>query len=133
MHALIKFSVAGCLAGFTAVASLPAAAHGYGSYGVHYRGPRVGIHIGMPLYPTHYYPAPYYVYPRTVYVQPATTTVYVERNDTQAASAPQSGPAGSAQESYWYYCPDSKAYYPHVGSCASPWQRVTPQPPPSTR
>ncbi|HXY05023.1 MAG TPA: hypothetical protein VEI05_00620 [Burkholderiaceae bacterium] len=25
---------------------------------------------------------------------------------------------------YWYYCPDARAYYPFVRSCASPWQQI---------
>jgi len=133
MNALLRLSLAGTLLALTALASLPAAAHGYGKHGSHYRGARVGIHIGVPLFRTHYYPAPYYVYPRTIYVQPATTTVYVERSDTQSAPEPSAVPSAPAQESYWYYCPDSKAYYPHVGSCPSPWQRVVPQPPSGAR
>jgi hypothetical protein len=30
---------------------------------------------------------------------------------------------------YWYYCPDSNAYYPYVSSCASDWQAVPTVPP----
>ena len=29
-------------------------------------------------------------------------------------------------EGYWYYCPDTKTYYPYVQSCASRWQEVVP-------
>jgi len=35
------------------------------------------------------------------------------------------------QQSYWYYCRDSKAYYPYVTSCPSGWVPVVPTPPPS--
>ena len=31
---------------------------------------------------------------------------------------------------WWYYCPDSQTFYPHVQQCASEWQRVLPQPAP---
>src|SRR5690348_826574 len=29
----------------------------------------------------------------------------------------------AAAADYWYYCPDSRAYYPYVTSCASPWRQ----------
>ena len=32
-------------------------------------------------------------------------------------------------DGYWYYCPDSKSYYPYVKECASKWERVPPTPP----
>ena len=35
-----------------------------------------------------------------------------------------------ASDGYWYYCPDSRSYYPYVRECASKWERVPPQPPP---
>ena len=35
----------------------------------------------------------------------------------------QSQPADS-----WYYCADSKAYYPYVKDCPGGWQRVSPTP-----
>lgn len=90
-------------------------------------GARVGVYIGAPAfaygwygyrpYYPYYYP-PAYVVPAPVVVQPATPPVYIERSEEQAGS-----PSGE----YWYYCPDTKSYYPHVGTCASPWQRVAPQ------
>lgn len=33
-------------------------------------------------------------------------------------------------DGYWYYCPDSRSYYPYVQECASRWERVAPTPPP---
>jgi hypothetical protein len=30
--------------------------------------------------------------------------------------------------SSWYYCPDSKTYYPYVRQCASAWVPVSPTP-----
>lgn len=85
-------------------------------------GPRVGVFIGAPIvaYGWHSYGPwyPYYPYPPAhVVVRPPPPPVYIER-------APE-----SAAGDYWYYCPDTKAYYPYVGSCASPWERVAPQPP----
>jgi len=114
-------------------------AHGGQRGGGWHHGARVGVFIGAPAfayggwgyrpyypyyYPSYYYPPyyypPAYVVPAPVVVQPAAPPVYIERSDEQAAAP------GSSD--YWYYCPDTKSYYPYVGSCASPWQRVAPRP-----
>jgi len=97
-----------------------------------YYGPRtsVGVVIGAPLYwgGWGYYPRPYpYYYPPAYYyppvvVSPPAPTVYIERPDNVRA-APERTP-----QDYWYYCPESEAYYPYVKQCAKGWQRVTPQP-----
>jgi hypothetical protein len=92
----------------------------------HAHGVRFGIGIGFPIYPApYYYPPPAYYYPPPVYVQPAP--VYVE--PPQAIAPPPQAQAAPPAEQFWYYCADSKTYYPYVKSCASPWQRVRPQPP----
>ncbi len=88
-------------------------------------GPRgrvhLGIHLGAPwYYPFWYhpwYPAPYYS--ESVVVQRSEPPVYVERDEP--ASAPQG---------WWYYCEQSKSYYPYVKSCPSGWQKVAPTPRP---
>jgi len=61
-----------------------------------------------------YYPPPYYYQPQVV-VQPAP--IYVERNEEQQAPA----------ESFWYFCPDTRAYYPSVQSCKDAWVKVPPR------
>jgi hypothetical protein len=61
-----------------------------------------------------YYPPPYYYQQPQVVVQPAP--IYVERNEPQAAP-----------ESFWYYCPNTKAYYPSVPSCSEAWVKVPPR------
>lgn len=33
------------------------------------------------------------------------------------------------QQSYWYYCDSSKAYYPYVRSCPGGWRKVPATPP----
>jgi len=33
-------------------------------------------------------------------------------------------------DGYWYYCRDSRSFYPYVSQCASEWERVPPSPPP---
>jgi hypothetical protein len=90
---------------------------------------RVGIYVGAPFvgfgyYGYYgYYPPPYYYpsyYPAPVVVQ-QQPTVYVEQPAAQPQQQQQ--PAG-----YWYYCADSRAYYPYVKECPAGWQRVAPQP-----
>jgi hypothetical protein len=102
----------------------------------HYDGPRVGIHIGVPLfwnwpwppagyvapygaYPPHYpYPL-YYPYPPIVR-EPAPPPVYIERAvERDDASA----------QGYWYYCDRPEGYYPYVRECPGGWERVAPRPP----
>ena len=104
-------------------------------------GWRLGVAVGVPLAlaygiygPRWYYPpyayGPYYppvYYPPVVSAPP----IYIEQGTPQIAPAPQA-PQTSAtpQPGYWYYCAESKAYYPYVNQCAGGWQRVSPTPPP---
>jgi len=84
----------------------------------------VGFYFGVPVtgyYPGYYYPPYYPYYPPTTVVVPAQPQTYIE----QAPQAPQAAPPA---QGYWYYCPDSKAYYPYVKDCPAGWQRVSPQP-----
>jgi hypothetical protein len=98
--------------------------HGWGWGG----GPRWGISIGLPLYwPGYYggyYPYPAYGYPGPAYAYPgpavAPSAGYIEQGAPQAA--PQS-------QGDWYYCADSKSYYPYVRECSGGWQRVPSIPP----
>ena len=101
-----------------------------GGYGGGHWHTSVGFYFGVPVggYPYYYprYYAPYYsaypYYPAPVVVQ-QQSPVYVEQYSQPAPSVQQSAPAG-----YWYYCADSRAYYPYVKECATAWQRVAPQP-----
>lgn len=125
---------------FTAAATLAVLAAGAlaaGSAQAHGRGgPRVsfGFNFGFPGYygsPYGYYPSPYYYYPAPVYysapvVVQQAPTYYVERHD-----APPAQPAPSAaapSQNYWFYCGDSRTYYPYVKECPGGWQRVSPTP-----
>ena len=97
----------------------------------HWHG-HFGCYFGVPLYAPYYYPRPYYPYPVPYYVYPPAPyvspgpPVYIERG-----AAPS--PARQDEAGYWYYCPDSNAYYPYVAHCPSPWQRVPPHPPGAVR
>jgi hypothetical protein len=88
--------------------------HGHGGGGV-------GVFIGPgfwwgapwwwgPAYP--YYADPYYAAPPVVV--PQDPPAYIQQ---QPAPSP---PA------YWYYCPNSQAYYPYVRECTSGWLTVVP-------
>jgi hypothetical protein len=90
-----------------AVSAPPAFAHSHVFF---------GFNVGVPLFPpAYYYPPPAYYYPQPVVAPPA----YIEQ-----AQQPAPQP-----ENWWYYCADSKTYYPYVKECRSGWQRVAPQPP----
>jgi hypothetical protein len=106
---------------------------GHGSWGGHYHG---GYHsgghagafiggalvAGALLYPWYYpYYYPYQTYPTVVEVTPPQPPVYIQQ--------PQAAAPAADAGSWWYYCADTKTYYPYVRECASPWQRVAPQPP----
>ncbi|MGD0885619.1 MAG: hypothetical protein ABSA46_12255 [Thermodesulfovibrionales bacterium] len=71
---------------------------------------------GYPYYP--YYPS-YYGAPPVVQEQ---TPVYVEPTPQQPE-----------EQYYWYFCPDSKNYYPYVKSCPSGWLKVVPPEAPQDR
>ena len=104
-----------CAAALGLLASAPALAW-------HHGRAHVGVFIGGPIYPWGYYP-PYYPYPYAYPpAVPATPPTYIEQNEN---TAPPQQPAG-----YWYYCADSKTYYPYVKECPAGWQRVAPQPAP---
>ena len=86
-----------------------------------HRGTRLGIFIGAPLAFAPWWHAPPR-YPATVVV-PSSPPVYIE----QGPATPSAPPS----QAYWYYCRESKAYYPYVSECPGGWQQVPPQPPPS--
>jgi hypothetical protein len=85
----------------------------------------LGFNFGVPVYHSWYpayYPAPVYYYPPAYYPAPVVAAppappVYAERSDVVPESA-----------GTWYYCQDSRAYYPYVRECANGWQRVEAQP-----
>lgn len=101
---------------------------GGGHYGGYYRGGTT-IAIGGPWWgPSWYYPSyyPYYSYPyyypysyAPVVTVPTSPPEYIERSEP-AEDSPPSG--------VWYYCPDSKTYYPYVMECPGGWQTVPAEP-----
>ena len=106
---------------------------GRGYYGGYYRGrgyyngyygSGLDVWFGWPgWYYPYNYPyydsySPYY-YPPAVSV-PSSPQEYIERPHR----ADDSTPSG-----IWYYCPESKSYYPYVKECPGAWQTVPAQPP----
>ena len=90
-----------------------------GHYGSYWSGVRVGI--GWPFWGPSWY-SPYYnpyYYPPAVAV-PSTPPAYIEQAQPEPSSAPSD---------VWYYCPDSRTYYPYVKECPGGWQTVPAQPP----
>lgn len=77
---------------------------------------RNGVYFAAPLLiAPWFYPSPdYYDTPPL----PASPTVYIE----QGAAPPEQ----MQQPYYWYYCADSKTYYPYVDDCPGGWQQVVP-------
>ena len=114
--------VAGLALAAALLGAVPAFAHGGGRVhlGIGFNfGPYWGPYWG----PAWYYPPPYYYppyYPPAVVVAPpAAPPVYVERGD-------QPPP-----QSYWYYCEQSRGYYPYVKECPGGWKAVPPAPAPA--
>jgi hypothetical protein len=78
---------------------------------------RVNVWVGGPLWWPGYW-GPYAV-ERPVIVQAPAEPLVIQ-------------PSAAQQAQLWYYCRDSQMYYPHVTSCASPWQEVPATPAPAT-
>ncbi len=139
--ATFKFRLIAAALIATTIAAVPAFAqrgpyHGGGYYyrgGGYYGGPRVGVGVTFGPYwgwgPGWYYP-PYYYYP-PAYYPPAVVTVptapptYIEQGQPE----PVPGTQSQAAAGVWYYCGDSKMYYPYVRECAGGWEAVPAQPP----
>lgn len=73
------------------------------------------------------YPYPYGAYPGVVVEQSHT---YIQQPAASEAPPPAAqAPAPAPSEGpHWYYCPNSREYYPNVPSCSEPWVRVPARP-----
>jgi len=126
----------GAIASNFALAQRHGGGHGGGHGGWH-GAPRIGLgfSFGFPLYAPYYAPAPYYYYPPYAYSPApyyypplAAPQEYIEQGSSVAPPS-QTSPS-QAQGSWWYYCADSKSYYPYVRECPGGWQQISPTPPP---
>jgi hypothetical protein len=141
-----KILVPALVTALLATASIPA--HAGGGHRGHSHA-RVGVYIGAPVviggwwgaprpyyYPA-YYPS-YYYSPAPVVVVREPLVFYDDRGNpvpptqVQAQAPAQSSqpPQSASSAPTWFFCADSQIYYPYVQTCASPWQRVIPHPPP---
>ena len=83
--------------------------------------PRIGVHIGGPVWGPMWYPSPYYYPPQVIVVPPPQPMVYIEQAQEPAS-------ASDAGQQYWYFCKSAQGYYPYVKECPGGWQKVLPQP-----
>jgi hypothetical protein len=138
MRPYLNAIVVACLTCAALAAARPAEArHGW----------RGGIYVGVgPFYPSYwpgyygrsdygpgyyggyygssYFGWPYYAAPSVVVAAPPT--VYIERAHSVPALAPVAA-AATPPGGFWYWCAESRAYYPSVPSCASAWVPVAPR------
>lgn len=119
MRALGRFALVLMLGGGALVLALPAQAEWHGGFRGGFHGGCCGWGWGpyVGFYGWPYYPYPYY--PNYAYYPPVAPVAV-------APAAPGAAPAAANS---WYYCADSKGYYPYVQSCASAWQPVPATPP----
>ena len=106
--------------------AIAADADARGRHHHHHRGASVGFFFApAPLFYPYYYPRYYHPYPPAVVIPaPSSSPVYIEQ--PQGAAPTVSSPA-QASGAYWYFCRDTRTYYPYVQQCASPWEQVVPQ------
>lgn len=67
---------------------------------------------------------PGYPYYRDYYGEPPVVIQQQSPEYVQPSPQPE-------QQYYWYYCPDSKNYYPYVKKCPGGWLKVVPPQSPS--
>lgn len=105
---------------------------------------RVGVYVGAGV--PYYYPVapvPYYYAPPVIVAPPPPQAPdYIEQGQAgapvmDAQQGPVNAPPGDAggeqqaNADTWYYCDESKTYYPYVKQCSSGWRAVPAQPAPS--
>jgi hypothetical protein len=84
--------------------------HGHEFHEFHHHGFFGGPVIGFGLWADPFW------YPPYTYTPPM-----VIQSEPQVYAQPQ-------PQTYWYYCPDARAYYPYVQQCPSGWLTVVPTP-----
>ena len=124
LRAMVVLISAVWIAGFSAQAQADGFHHH--GYGHGHGGVRLGVYLGGPgyygYYGSSYYPPYYYPRPYPVVVVPAAPPVYIQQ-PAQVVQAP-----AATADTDWFYCADTRAYYPYVRECAVAWQRVPSQP-----
>ena len=105
---------------------------GYGYRGYGYGGYGYGLGLGFGLgYGLGYYGYGYPWYYGYDYGDGYGVYGYPNGSPYDYSAAPLSQPqTAPPQQSFWYFCRSSNAYYPYVSSCPEAWQRVPTTPPP---
>jgi hypothetical protein len=98
-------------------ASEAAFARGRGGHSGHRHSGGSRVAIGMVVAAPAFWYLPTSIYAPPVAATSTAPTVYIELGDAQSASGESAG-------GWWYYCEDSRAYYPYVRECAREWQAV---------
>ena len=65
---------------------------------------------------------------RLEWMQQPSDAFLAQQKDTRDAIHRVRAKAQQPRESYWYYCPSARAYYPTVPACPEPWIEVPPRP-----
>ncbi len=102
---------------FVAVLPVYAGGHGHGGHGHGHSffSGSVWVGPGWGGWGPWWWGAPYYpYYPYYQYYSPQQSYEYVEQT-------PQ-----VEEQTYWYFCPDAKNYYPYVKRCPRGWLKVVP-------
>lgn len=90
-------------------------------------GPRVwwGGRFGWGWGPRPWWGPGWYAYPAFPYAYTPPAVVVQPGPQTFIQQPPP--PAGQPEApTYWYYCAESRSYYPHVGECPGGWMTVVP-------
>jgi hypothetical protein len=61
------------------------------------------------------------------WMQKLSEAFFAQQQDTMDAIQRVRAKAQRPPESYWYYCPSARAYYPTAPACPEPWIKVPPR------
>lgn len=103
--------------------------HGGGHDGHFSFGGSVWLGPGWGWGPWWWGPSYYPYYPYYPYYYGEPPVVIEQQPQTYDEPAPQQQQA--EDQYYWYFCPESKNYYPYVKKCPKGWLKVVPPPAPS--
>ena len=103
--------------------TLPVYANGHGGHGGGHGGVHGGIWIGPGWWGPWWGGYPYYGYGGYPYGYYSSPPVVIEQQ-----SPSYDIPQQEEQPYYWYFCSESKAYYPYVKQCPGGWLKVVPAP-----
>ncbi len=98
---------------------------GWGHYGGYY-GTGFGLTVDAAYWGWPWY-YPFYAYPY-YYNNPYAPAVSMPSDEPQEYIQRSDKVSAPVSSGVWYYCPESKIYYPYVKECPGGWQTVPAQP-----